>query len=112
MQKRPDLEAERRADRLDVLAVQLLEDRRLAGIVEPAADTRPEVSTWQRRARRRSSPGPDAQEKDAHLLLLEAILADDGEQAHSDELSARPTEGVGSVVEGHGPRGESVGEVG
>lgn len=34
----PDFESKCRANRLDILAIQLLEDRRLASVVEPTTD--------------------------------------------------------------------------
>lgn len=79
--ERLDVEAKRRADALDVFAIEFLQDCRLACIVQ----TTSRDLCYHRILRLRKARGSfSIQKEDTHLLLLLSILSDDGEKAHRE----------------------------
>lgn len=65
-----DIETQSRTDAHDILVVQLLQNCRLASVIEAANHAQRHRQSLQR--------GQHSQEQDAHLLLLLTALTDDG----------------------------------
>ena len=74
-----DVEPKGRAHGHDILAVDLLQDGRLSGIVKASFTSQLDEQTKLR--------SNNSQEENAHLTLLYAIFADDCEEAHISKMS-------------------------